>query len=99
MEEKLKKIKELLGKSIDDSAKKDLYIGQALGLLDSMLVDLKTRTDSKPEDLPIPDMVWKHVEKPNSQTMMDAVQRHKQIHNELSRDSVTQQNTQFEQLK
>ena len=39
MEQKLKKIKELLEKSIDDSTKKDLYIGQALGLLDSLIID------------------------------------------------------------
>lgn len=97
MQEKLKRIKELLGKSIDDPDKKELYIGQALGMIDSLMVDVKDQPTS--DKLPIPDMVWKHVEKPTNQTMMDAVQRHKQIHEELSRDSVTQKNTQFKQLK
>ena len=96
MQEKLKKIKELLGNAIDDSSKKDLYIGQAIGMIDSLMVDTK---NSQHEKLPIPDMVWKHVEKPTNQSMMDAVQRHKQLHQELSRDSISQQNTQFEQLK
>lgn len=96
MQEKLKKIKELLGNAIDDSSKKDLYIGQAIGMIDSLMVDTK---NSQNEKLPIPDMVWKHVEKPTNQSMMDAVQRHKQLHQELSRDSISQQNTQFEQLK
>ena len=82
MQEKLKKIKELLENAIDDSSKKDLYIGQAIGMIDSLMVDTK---NSQNEKLPIPDMVWKHAEKPTNQSMMDAVQRHKQLHKELSR--------------
>lgn len=96
MQDKLKKIKELLENAVDDSSKKDLYIGQAIGMIDSLMVDTK---NSQNEKLPIPDMVWKHVEKPTNQSMMDAVQRHKQLHQELSRDSISQQNTQFKQLK
>ena len=97
MEEKLKKIKETLEKSIEDVSKKDIYIGQAIGLLDSLIervVNGETNTS-----IPIPDMIWKHTEKPNKDTMMDAVKRHKEVHTELSKDSVSKQNTQFEQLK
>ena len=97
MEEKLKKIKETLEKSIDDTSKKDIYIGQAIGLLDSLIervVNGETNTS-----IPIPDMIWKHTEKPNSDTMMDAVQRHKQVHSELSKDSISDKNTKFEKLQ
>ena len=97
MEEKLKKIKETLEKSIDDTSKKDIYIGQAIGLLDSLIervVNGETNTS-----IPIPDMIWKHTEKPNSDTMMDAVQRHKQVHSELSKDSISDKNNKFEKLQ
>ena len=97
MQEKLKKIKELLEKSFEDSNKKDMYIGQAMGLIDSLLIDNSNNVNST--DLPIPDHVWKHVDKPTDQTMMDAVQRHKQVHEELSNNSITQKNTQFNQIK
>ena len=97
MQEKLKKIKELLEKSFADSNKRDMYIGQAIGHIDSILIDNLNKTSSN--ELPIPNHVWKHVEKPSNQNMMDAVHRHKEIHNELSKNSISQQNTQFEQLK
>ena len=97
MKEKLKKIKETLEKSTQADSNRDILLGQAIGMLDSIISDMERGvvTDS----IPIPDMVWKHVEKPTGQTMMDAVKRHKDVHSELSRDSVTQKNTQFEQLK
>ena len=95
MQDKLKKIKELLEKSFEDTNKKDLYIGQAIGIVESMLIDNKNTG----KELPIPDHVWKHVDKPSNQTMMDAVQRHKQLHEELSNNSITQKNTQFNQIK
>jgi len=95
MKQKLKKIKELLEKSIDDSTKKDLYIGQALGLLDSLIID----TNSGGDKLPIPDAVRNHMSNSRDEVMMNAVQRHKEVHKELSKNSVTQKNTQFEQLK
>ena len=97
MQDKLKKIKELLELSFKDSTKKDMYIGQAMGIVDALLLD--TKNTNQINELPIPNHVWKHVEKPTNQTMMDAVQRHKQIHEELSKDSITQKNTQFDQLK
>lgn len=97
MIEKLKNIKEILENAGNDSNKKDILIGQAIGLLDS-LIERITNGETN-SSMPIPDMVWKHTDKPNSDTMMDAVQRHKNIHSELSKDSVTQKNTQFEQLK
>lgn len=97
MIDKLKKIKEKLEKSVEDSTKKDVYIGQAIGLLDS-LIERVTNGETN-SGMPIPDMVWKHTEKPSANTMMGAVERHKQIHEELSKDSITQKNTQFEQLK
>lgn len=97
MEEKLKKIKEVLESSIEDSAKKDMYIGQAIGLLDSLIERVVNgETDSS---MPIPDMIWKHTNKPDADTMMDAVQRHKQVHSELSKDSISQKNTKFEKLQ
>lgn len=97
MEDKLKNIKELLEKSFEDSTKKDMYIGQAIGLLDSLIEGIANRETNS--NMPIPDMIWKHTDKPNSATMVDAIKRHKDIHSELSRNSVTQKNTQFEQLK
>ena len=97
MEEKLKKIKEVLENSIEDPAKKDMYIGQAIGLLDSLIERVVNgETDNS---VTIPDMIWKHTDKPDTDTMMDAVQRHKQVHSELSRDSVSQKNTKFEKLQ
>jgi hypothetical protein len=97
MKEKLKKIKEVLENSIEDSVKKDMYIGQAIGLLDSLIERVTNgETDNS---LPIPDMIWKHTDKPDTNSMMDAVQRHKQVHTELSKDSVSQKNTKFEKLQ
>ena len=97
MEDKLKKIKEILEKSFEDSTKKDMYLGQAIGLLDALIERVVNgETNSS---MPIPDMIWKHTDKPNAETMMGAVERHKQIHEELSKNSITQKNTQFEQLK
>ena len=49
MEEKLKKIKELLEMSFEDEKKRDKFIGQAIGLLDSVLIDVK-----QSPNLPIP---------------------------------------------
>tara|TARA_B100001057_G_scaffold474408_1_gene539947 strand:- start:790 stop:1083 length:294 start_codon:yes stop_codon:yes gene_type:complete len=97
MQDKLKKIKETLEKSIEDATKKDVYIGQAIGLLDSLIERVVNGETNS--NMPIPDMVWKHTDKPNAKTMMGAVERHKQIHEELSKDSITQKNTHFEQLK
>ena len=97
MEDKLKNIKEILENAGTDSSRKDILIGQAIGLLDSLIERIANgETNSS---MPIPDMVWKHTDKPNPDSMMDAVRRHKNIHSELSKDSVTQKNTQFEQLK
>ena len=96
MKLQLEKVKELIKKSTEDESQKDLYLGQAIRIIDSMLI---SSTQSSEGSLPIPDMVWKHVEKPTTDSMMDAVQRHKELHQELSRDSITKQNTQFEQLK
>jgi hypothetical protein len=96
MEDKLKNIKEILEKSFEDSTKKDMYIGQAIGLLDSLIERVVNgETNSS---MPVPDMIWKHTNKPNADTMMDAVDRHKKIHSELSTDSVSQKNTQFKKL-
>jgi hypothetical protein len=97
MEDKLKNIKEILEKSFEDSTKKDMYIGQAIGLLDSLIERVVNGETNS--NMPIPDMIWKHTEKPSKDTMLDAVKRHKDIHSELSKDSISKQNTQFEQLK
>jgi len=70
-----------------------LYVGQAIGLIDSIL-DTATASGQ----LAVPDVVWKHIDKPKSETIMDAVARHKEAHNELSKNSVSQQNTQFKKL-
>ena len=93
MKKKLEKIKALLVLSVEDSAKRDLLVGQAIGLIDSIL---DTATESG--QLAVPDVVWKHIDKPKSETIMDAVARHKEAHNELSKNSVSQQNTQFKKL-
>ena len=93
MKEKLEKIKGLLELSVEDSTKRDLLVGQAIGLIDSLLDSAQD-----PAKLDIPDMIWKHVEKPTNETMMDAVKRHKEVHEELSKDSVSQKNTQFKKL-
>lgn len=94
MQEKLKKIKELLEKSFEDEKKKDLYVGQAIGLIESVLIDV-----NETSKMPIPDAVKQHMSFPRDELMLNAVQRHKEVHKELSRDSITQKNTQFEQLK
>ena len=104
MNDKLKKVKEILESAIDSNDKKDLLISRALGILDSIELTPEVKsptseTNETGEKLPIPNMVWKHVEKPSSDMMMDAVQRHKDLHTELSKNSVSQKNTQFEQLK
>ena len=93
MKKKLEKIKGLLELSADDPKRKDLLIGQAIGLIDSMLSD-----DTQPAPFTVPDAVLKHMEKPKSETMMDAVKRHKEVHKELSKDSISQKNTQFKKL-
>ena len=97
MKESLKNIKEKLELAIDNPSKKDMYIGQAIGLIES-LID-KINNGGTNSTIPIPDMIWKHTDKPNKDTMMDAVKRHKDIHSELSKDAISKQNTQFEQLK
>lgn len=97
MIDKLKNIKEVLEKASDDTNKKDLYIGQAIGLLDSLIERVVNGETNS--NMPIPDMIWKHTNKPSSDSMMNAVGRHKKIHEELSKDSISQKNTQFEQLK
>lgn len=97
MKESLKNIKEKLELAVDNPSKKDMFIGQAIGLIDA-LVD-KLNNSGTDESMPIPDMIWKHTDKPNREAMMDAVQRHKDLHTELSKNSVSQKNTQFEQLK
>lgn len=96
MNDTLKKIKELLELSTENLEKRDLLIGQAMGLIDSLI---ETRTEPKVNTAPfnVPDAVLKNLETPGT-TMMDAVRRHKDVHTELSKDSVTQKNTQFKKL-
>ena len=97
MKESLKNIKEKLELAIENPTKKDMFIGQAMGLIDSLVE--KINNSGENTNLPIPDMIWQHTDKPSKDTMLDAVQRHKDIHSELSKDSISNQNTQFEQLK
>tara|TARA_B100001093_G_scaffold212363_1_gene203812 strand:+ start:3344 stop:3637 length:294 start_codon:yes stop_codon:yes gene_type:complete len=97
MKESLKNIKEKLELAIENPTKKDMFIGQAMGLIDSLIE--KINNSGENTNLPIPDMIWQHTDKPSKDTMLDAVQRHKDIHTELSKDSISNQNTQFEQLK
>lgn len=96
MKDTLKKIKELLELSTENSDKRDLLIGQAMGLIDSLI---ETPSEPKVNTAPfnVPDAVLKNLETPGT-TMMDAVRRHKDVHSELSKDSVTQKNTQFRKL-
>ena len=97
MKDSLKNIKEKLELAIDNPSKKDMFIGQAIGLIDSLVEKINNAGDNP--DMPIPDMIWQHTNKPSKDTMMDAVQRHKDIHSQLSKDSISNKNTQFEQLK
>jgi hypothetical protein len=98
MNEQLKKIKDLLEKSFKETDKRDMLIGQAIGHIDSLLENSPQESPLN-KTLPIPDMVWKHTEKPNKNTMMDAVERHKDVHNKLVEDSISQRNTQFKKLQ
>ena len=93
MKKKLEKIKGILELSVENSAKRDMLVGQAIGLIDSLLDSV-----DDPMLLDIPDVIWKHVDKPKNETMMDAVKRHKEVHGELSNESVSQKNTQFKKL-
>ena len=96
MNDTLKKIKELLELSTENSEKRDLLIGQAMGLIDS-LIENPQQQKINPAPFNVPDAVLKNLETPGT-TMMDAVRRHKDVHTELSKDSVTQKNTQFRKL-
>jgi hypothetical protein len=96
MKDTLKKIKELLELSTENSDKRDLLIGQAMGLIDSLIeTPIEPKVNTAPFN--VPDAVLKNLETPGT-TMMDAVRRHKDVHTELSKDSVTQKNTQFKKL-
>lgn len=97
MKENLKKIKEKLELAFEEPNKKDLLIGQALGLIDS-LID-RINNEETNSTIPVPNMIWQHTNKPNFETMNEAVDRHKELHKKMSSDSISQKNTQFEQLK
>ena len=94
MKENLKKVKQLIEDSAKDSQKRDLLLGQALGILEVLISGVDE--DSK---YVAPSVVQKQFENTNSNIMQNAVDRHKQIHEQLSKDSISQKNTQFEQLK
>jgi len=94
MNETLKKIKELLELSTEDTKKRDLLVGQAIGLIDS-LVEKPVATNTAP--FHVPEEILRNLEVPGT-TMLDAVKRHKEVHSELSKDAVSKQNTQFKKL-
>jgi len=96
MNETLKKIKELLILSTETDEKRDLLVGQALGLIDS-IIEKPTEPKTNTAPFNVPPEILKNLEVPGT-TMLDAVKRHKEVHNELSKDSVTQKNTQFKKL-
>lgn len=98
MNEQLKKIKDLLEKSFKEKEKRDMLIGQAIGQIDA-LIENSSQESPLNKTLHIPDMVWQHTEKPNKNSMMDAVERHKDVHNKLVEDSISQRNTQFKKLQ
>ena len=75
-----------------------MLIGQAIGQIDA-LIENSSQESPLNKTLPIPDMVWQHTEKPNKNSMMDAVERHKDVHNKLVEDSISQRNTQFKKLQ
>ncbi len=96
MNETLEKIKELLELSTENSEKRDLLVGQAMGLIDSLISNpQEPKTNTAPFN--VPPEVMKNLEVPGT-TMMDAVRRHKEVHGELSKDAISKQNTQFKQL-
>ena len=94
MKENLKKVKQLIEDSAKDSQKRDLLLGQALGILEVLISGV-----NEDSNYVAPSVVQKQFENTNSNIMQNAVDRHKQIHEQLSKDSISQKNTQFEQLK
>ena len=56
-----------------------MFISRTIGLIDSLVEKINNHQKDNPS-MPIPDMIWKHTDKPSKDTMMDAVKRHKDIH-------------------
>ena len=97
MKDKLIKIKESLESAIENSEKKDIFIGKALGIVEELIeMPIEQTSESYKPPFDIPDAVLKSLDSGSS--MLDAVRRHKEVHKELSKDSITQKNTQFEKL-
>jgi D-ribose pyranose/furanose isomerase RbsD len=94
MDEKLKKIKGLIEQSLSDDGKRDFYLGQAVGIVDEIL----DKGANTPTTISIPDVVLKNTHVDKDQIMSEAVARHKKLHKELNKDSISKQNTQFKKL-
>ena len=98
MKDKLIKIKKSLESAIENSEKKDIFIGKALGIVEELIeMPIEQTTDSFKPPFDIPDAVLKSLD--SGATMLDAVRRHKEVHNELSDDAVSKKNTQFKKLQ
>lgn len=96
MDDKLKKIRQLIEQSLNDDTKRDFYLGQAVAIVDDILAK-STTTKTKPM-IEIPDVVLKNTYVDKNQIMSDAVDRHKNLHKKLNEDSISKQNTQFKKL-
>jgi hypothetical protein len=98
MKDKLIKIKESLESAIENSEKKDIFIGKALGIVEELIeMPIEQTSESYKPPFDIPDAVLKSLD--SGATMLDAVRRHKEVHNELSDDAVSKKNTQFKKLQ
>ena len=93
--QKLSKIKKLIEDSVADDSKRNFYLGQAIAIVDDML----DSPESSPQGpIEIPSHILQQM-KPNSSASMEgAVSRHKELHQELSKDAVSKKNTQFKKL-
>jgi len=94
MDEKLKKIRQLIEQSLSASDNRDFYLGQAVAIID----ELSTKEVESPTVIEIPDVVLKNTQVDKDQVMSEAVERHKKLHGDLSEDAVTKKNTQFKKL-
>ena len=94
MDEKLKKIRQLIEQSLTVEDKRDFYLGQAVGIVDELL----NKKVESPSIIEIPGVVLKNTHIDKDQIMSEAVERHKKLHKNLSEESISKQNTQFKKL-
>lgn len=92
--QKLSKIKQLIEQSIAEGKNQNFYLGQAVAILDGMIGS----EEDAPSAIEIPSHILKQMNPDSDATMENAVSRHKKLHQELSDNAVSKQNTKFEKL-